>query len=302
MPDSVKISELSPRTAIATDVIPAVDATFSQTVRVSAQSIAQIGGGPPGDNTVGTAKLQGGAVTAAKVGFSAPDRLLSRIDAGAGVATEITCTSYARGLLAIDNSAAALAYFNGLQSANNPTFTGTVTMTGDLSIAGNAIMTGGQFRAIAGTATAPAYSFATDTNTGIFSSSADTLSFSTDGTERLRVGSTGTLSSQITPSGSLYPHFGVRAYAHWSFGTFNGGGISSITFVATGVYNILFATPMPDAHYAILTSGPNDIGPVDVLWSWLPAPATQTQGFRLVLVAPNASNLAATGFMFAVVR
>ena len=42
-----------------------------------------------------------------------------------------------------------------------------------------------------GSAAAPSYSFALDPNTGIFSSGADTLNFSTNGTERMRIDSAG---------------------------------------------------------------------------------------------------------------
>ena len=147
MPDSVKISELDPRAAVGTDVLPAVDSAFNSTVRVTASSIAAIGGGPPGDGTVTTAKIVNGAVTAIKTSFLSTDRLLGRAAAGAGNGEEIPCTSYARGLLATADSAAALSYLGGIQSLNNPTFTGTTTVatlavTGNSTHAGNAEFSG----------------------------------------------------------------------------------------------------------------------------------------------------------------
>jgi hypothetical protein len=46
----------------------------------------------------------------------------------------------------------------------------------------------------------PIYSFQTDTNTGIFSSAADFLNFSTAGTQRMAIGSTGNVGINIAPS------------------------------------------------------------------------------------------------------
>lgn len=309
MPEAVKISELPVMSTVQSgDIVPVVDAQLTQTGRATAAQIAAIGGGPPGDNTVSTAKIQAAAVTAAKVGFTAPDKLLSRTAAGAGAAIEIACTPYARGLLELGNAAAARAYLDGLQSSNNPTFTGTVTVNGDLSISGNATMTGGQVRAIAGTTSAPGYSFAGDTNTGIANTAADTLNFVTGGVERLRIGSTGALSSPITAGGPLYPHFAVRAYAHWRFGVWYGGGVSSITQITSspangGVFHILFATPMPDAEYAVVATAPSGIlGPPVAVWAWLPAGYTQLQGFMLEFTNLNGQYIGPGGFMFSVVR
>lgn len=67
---------------------------------------------------------------------------------------------------------------------------GGTTLTEVLSVIQNS--TGGQIRAPDGTAGQPAYSFLSDTNTGIYSSAANQLSFSVDGTERYRIESTGT--------------------------------------------------------------------------------------------------------------
>lgn len=51
-----------------------------------------------------------------------------------------------------------------------------------------------------GTAALPTYSFQTDTNTGMFSSAADFLAFSTAGTQRMTIGSTGNVGINIAPS------------------------------------------------------------------------------------------------------
>ena len=51
-----------------------------------------------------------------------------------------------------------------------------------------------------GTAALPSYSFQTDQNTGLFSSAADFLNFSTAGTQRMTIGSTGNVGINIPPS------------------------------------------------------------------------------------------------------
>jgi hypothetical protein len=51
-----------------------------------------------------------------------------------------------------------------------------------------------------GTATLPSYSFQTDQNTGMFSSAADFLNFSTAGLERMAIGSTGNVGINVAPS------------------------------------------------------------------------------------------------------
>ena len=99
MPDSVKISELVPRTALADDVLPAVDGTFTSTLRVTAASIAAIGGGPPGDGLVSTVKLAAKAVTYPKIQDVTANRILGRT-ATNGQIEEIPCSQLARDFLA----------------------------------------------------------------------------------------------------------------------------------------------------------------------------------------------------------
>lgn len=54
-----------------------------------------------------------------------------------------------------------------------------------------------------GTNSAPAYSFTGDTNTGMFSSGADTLNFSTGGVERVQINSSGWVGVGTTPTSPL---------------------------------------------------------------------------------------------------
>lgn len=209
MPESVKISELTARTAVDTDLVPAVDSTFTQTVRVSAASIAAIGGGPPGNNTVTTAKLVDGAVTYPKIqNVSATDRILGRATAGAGVVEEIPCSPLARSVLAATTSSAMCAAMGALNSTVEANFTGPV-------------------RFADGTASAPSITNNGDTNTGIYFPLANVVGITADGYERLRIAEDGSQYSNFpgtSVSTELRPQWPVRAWVN-----FNGTAAGSFT-------------------------------------------------------------------------
>jgi hypothetical protein len=265
MPDAVKISELPALSSVnPNDIVPVVDEALTQTSRVTAGQIAAIGGGPPGNNTVSTAKLQDGAVTAVKVGFAATDRIIARTATGAGNGVEITCTAFARSLLDDADAAAARATLGAIQSVNNPTFTGTVT------ISGTAVVTGSVQNAL-GSQTAPSYTFTGDTNTGLFSPAADNVALTTNGSERLRFDSAGVLSTSLGTSG-LYAASVIRAWARidttQSPYSVVGRGVSSMTWgadaaTATWAVALFPALPSSDgtAQYAVICAsggeGPN---------------------------------------------
>jgi hypothetical protein len=84
------------------------------------------------------------------------------------------------------------------------------------------------------------------------------MAFLSAGTERMRIDSAGTLQFN-SGYGSVAPAYGCRAWVN-----FNGtgtvairasGNVSSITDLGTGAYRVNFATAMPDANYAVATSG-----------------------------------------------
>jgi hypothetical protein len=175
MPDAVKISELPPLSSVQPgDILPIVDEALTQTFKATAGQIAGIGGGPPGDGMVTTPKLFNGAVTYPKIQPVTADRLLGRATAGTGVVEEIPCTGFMRGVLAAADSAAACSAIGALTSTVDASFTGPAKFAD-------------------GTAAAPSITNIGDTNTGMFFPAANTIGFSNDGYERLRLGEDGTL-------------------------------------------------------------------------------------------------------------
>ncbi len=79
-----------------------------------------------------------------------------------------------------------------------------------------------------GSQTNPRYTFNSDTNTGMFSPSADNLAFTTAGTERIRYGSSGEIGiagANYGTSGQVLTSGGSGAAASWT--TVSGGGGSS---------------------------------------------------------------------------
>lgn len=82
-------------------------------------------------------------------------------------------------------------------------------------------------------------------------------------TERMRIASTGAISSVIPGGITLYPNFACRAWVN-----FNGtgtvairasGNVSSITDNGVGDYTINLTTSMPDADYAIVNGKDNSL-------------------------------------------
>jgi hypothetical protein len=127
-----------------------------------------------------------------------------------------------------------------------------ITISGSTGIAG-----------VDGSAATPAVQ-GTDTNTGEFFPAADTIAWTTGGSERMRVDSSGNLLFN-SGYGSVATAYGCRAWVN-----FNGtgtvairasGNVTSITDNGTGDYTVNFTNAMPDANYSYEVSAGN---PTDV--------------------------------------
>lgn len=122
-------------------------------------------------------------------------------------------------------------------------------------------------RATGSTATAPAFSTPSDTNTGIYFPAADTLRFATAGSPAMSLTSAQVLQFD-SGYGSVANAYGCRAWVN-----FNGtgviairasGNVSSITDVATGQYVVNFTSAMPDINYAAIGTKQNVATNADV--------------------------------------
>jgi len=147
----------------------------------------------------GALTIASSAVTLAKMANLAQDQFIGRTTASTGVPQTATITAAARTMLD-DTTVAAMVNTlggatatgtGGIVRAVSPSFTGTVKVP-------------------LGAEALPPYTFTGDLNTGMWSPAADTLAWSTNGVERMRISSTGaqTISStgvlpmSITGSGA----------------------------------------------------------------------------------------------------
>lgn len=204
MPDSVKISDLTPRSAATDDVLPAVDGTFNSTVRVTAASIAAIGGGPPGDGTVTTTKIVNNNVTLPKIQQITARRLLGNSTASTANVGEIPVSADALAMLALGYSDMRTAIGFGS------------VFSGQASFAD-------------GTQDAPSIANTGNLNTGIYWPAQNTIGIATEGKLRFYVDGDGTQYSAIADQfDGLNPVMRAQ-YACRAWVAFNGSSATTTT-------------------------------------------------------------------------
>lgn len=220
--------------------------------------------GDKGDITVSgsgaTWTIDAGAVTYAKIqDISVTDRILGRLSSGAGPAEEITCTAAGRALLD-DADAAAQRATLGLGSLATVTPTGTTDGTkylrDDLSwqavaaglSSSNPVFTG-VIRGGDGANNGPAYSFSSDTDTGMLLYSGK-LTLTVGSSPRVGVGGLGTdcitASAQTASGADVHAAYFADLLVDVSGGTaraFEALGTQSSSFViqvsgATGSWSM----------------------------------------------------------------
>ena len=106
---------------------------------------------------------------------------------------------------------------------------------------------------VAGTAAAPAITTTGDTNTGIFFSAADTIDFAEGGVACGQFDSSANFKFN-SGYGSVATAYGVRAWITYNGSTgavIASGGISSVSKLGPGDWEISFSITFPDANYAI---------------------------------------------------
>jgi len=171
------------------------------------------------DGTIAAADLGSSAVTNAKLSANAVTNI--KVDASAAIAASKLDLSTITGPISITRASGIATTINRSGSAgtslkvetgNIDITAGTLTMNGSTVIANNRAITAGNLTADgvvgtpAGSASAPAYTFSTDTNTGMFKRGTDQIGFTAGGTEALAITSTGIFADTIgnkTSNGNL---------------------------------------------------------------------------------------------------
>jgi hypothetical protein len=198
--------------------------------------------------------------------------------------------SYISGTLTVTGAASLQSTLNvtGSSTFANTTVNGTLSVTGgttlasitgtsaqlnSLSVTGSttlANVTGanvtatGTILAASGTSGSPSVASSGDTDTGMYWSAANQLSFSTGGNERFRIESTGQIKAVYESQvGTDYITTMHNGYFCRAWVNFNGtgtvairasGNVSSITDNNTGDYTVNFTNAMPDIDYSYFGS------------------------------------------------
>jgi len=149
-------------------------------------------------NTVG-APSTGGAGATGTWGIAISGQAATATSSSMAVLTSITDTT--------TTNATHYLTFTSTASGNNFLRVDSSTLTYNPSTNVLTVPTVNSTTAVQGgngSASTPAFSFSGDTNTGMYNISADTLGFSTAGTERMRITSTGLVGIGITPTYRLH--------------------------------------------------------------------------------------------------
>ena len=197
------------------------------------------------DGSIVTADLADDAVNAAKLASNAV--VNASVDASAAIAgskinpsftSNVTITNTAPALVLVDsdhNSDFNIQASGGLLNFNDSTNSATrisITSDGKVNFGSVArVEVDGVFKAAHGSAATPSYNFLNDNDNGMFRATTNTIGFSTAGTERMRIDSSG----HVLPATDSTYNIGADAtrFANGYFDTLYGDG-SNLTGI-TGI-------------------------------------------------------------------
>ena len=150
---------------------------------------------------------------------------------------------------------------------NSLSVTGSTTLA---NVTGANVTATGTILAASGTSGSPSVASSGDTDTGMYWSAANELTFSTGGNPRFRIESTGQLKAVYESTlGTDYNTTLHNGYLCRAWVNFNGtgtvairasGNVSSITDNNTGDYTVNFTTAMPDVDYSTIVNGGGNTG------------------------------------------
>jgi len=142
---------------------------------------------------------------------------------------------------------------DGLLLLQTTTAGGTATTAVTIDTSQNATFAGTVAHPL-GSVSAPSVTFTGDTNTGIYSSAADTVDIATGGTQRGQFDSSGNFKFN-SGFGSTATAYGCRAWVNFNgTGTVairGSGNVSSLTDNSVGNYSVNMTNAMTDANYSI---------------------------------------------------
>jgi hypothetical protein len=122
-----------------------------------------------------------------------------------------------------------------------------------------------------GSAAAPALSFTSDPNTGVYSTGADSLGFTVGGNTLLEVYPTG-VKAPFVPGGATFDFFSIRAFVRFN-GASGGanktiaqsGNVTNVSDTSVGNYVVNFTNAMPDSNYLALVTCDSAIGVAKII-------------------------------------
>ncbi len=199
--------------------------TLANTSKADRFYIATTGTNPITLHTQDTERVRVDSTGNLGIGTTLPSRLL-HVAGPMRINPTTSPGSPAAGDIFVDSSAA-----NSLKYHNGSNWISIGSGSGDFMANGSVAMTG-QFRSIAGSASAPGMAFAGDTDNGIFAPATDNFAIATSGTEKLRVLANGNVG--IGTSAPIYPldvGGNMRAFNYYSASY---GTAGSPTFAANG--------------------------------------------------------------------